>query len=595
MLQSGSLVYQAAVSAVLCALSPAGPGWASPPERTGQPNVVLILTDDQGWGDLRSHGNDKLDTPVLDRLAAAGARFDRFYVSPVCAPTRASLLTGRYHLRTGVAWVTRGLETMRSGEVTLAEAFQQAGYATACFGKWHNGAHYPHHPNGQGFDEFVGFCGGHWNNYFHTTLEHNGRPVQTEGYITDVLTDRALAFLDRQRERPFFCYVAYNAPHGPFQVPDRYFDKYKQRGLNDKDASVYGMCENIDDNVGRLLRKLEELNLTERTVVVFLTDNGPNGPRYNGGMRGTKSSVHEGGVRVPLFVRWPGHIPAGTTVRQIAAHIDLFPTLLELCGVPRPRTAPLDGVSLVPLLQGRTADWPDRMLFTFHSPRGQTSPAPGAVRTQRYRLVLNGKREELYDMSADPGQEKDVASQHPEVVQKLRAAYEACFKDATATPLERLPIPVGHEQARLVELPAPESYLHGSLTFKGRQGWANDWITGWHSTDDAVSWDLDVVRPGRYEVTVLYTCPEPDTGSKLQVEVGGQRLEGVLRQAHDPTPIPSPDRVPRGEVYEKVWAPFALGAVPLDKGRTRLVLKALTKPGKAVMDVKAVRLLRLEG
>jgi len=190
-----------------------------------RPNILLIMTDDQGWGDIRSHGNDVIETPVLDRLAASGARFERFFVSPVCAPTRASLLTGRYYLRTGVNGVTRGRETMRSEEVTLAEILQQAGYATGCFGKWHNGAHYPYHPNGQEFDEFLGFCAGHWNNYFDTTLDHNGKMGKVKGYISDVLSDAAMAFIERNRERPFFCYLPYNAPHSPWQLPDRYFDR----------------------------------------------------------------------------------------------------------------------------------------------------------------------------------------------------------------------------------------------------------------------------------------------------------------------------------------------------------------------------------
>jgi len=531
---------------------------------------------------------------VLDRLAADGVRFDRFYVSPVCAPTRASLLVGRYHLRTGVSWVTRGLETMRSAEVTLAEALKQAGYATGCFGKWHNGAHYPYHPKGRGFDEFLGFCAGHWNNYFNTQLDHNGKPIKTDGYITDVLTEAAIAFIEERRERPFFCYIPYNAPHGPFQVPERYFSKYKKRGFDDKNACVYGMIENIDDNVGRILRKLEELKLTEHTIVIFLTDNGPNGRRYNGGMRGTKGSVHEGGVRVPLFIRWPGHLEAGTTVREIAAHIDLLPTLMELCGVPMPETLPLDGVSLVPLLKGDAAGWTDRMIFTHQSRRGKAELAPGAVRTQRYRLVTYGKRYELYDMIADPGQTKDIAGQRPLVAKKLRTAYEAWFKDVTKSGIERLPIPLGYAQGNPVELPAPECYFQGNIAFKGRAGWANDWITNWRSTDDYVWWEIDVVRPGRYEVTLMYVCPKGDVGSKVRVEVGGKSVEGAIRRAHDPEPIPSPDRVRRGEVYEKVWAALTLGAVRLNTGRTRLVVRAVTKPGKAVMDLKAIRLMRLD-
>lgn len=567
---------------------------ADEPRKGGRPNVVLIMTDDQGWGDIHSHYNLKLDTPVLDKLAADGVRFDRFYVSPVCAPTRASLLTGRYHLRTGVSWVTRGLETMRSEEVTIAEALKQAGYATGCFGKWHNGAHYPYNPGGQGFDEFLGFCAGHWNNYFDTRLEHNGKQVKPRGYITDVLTDAAITFIEKHRHRRFFCYIPYNAPHGPFQVPDRYFNKYKKRGFDDKNACIYGMVENIDDNVRRILKKLDELELTGNTIVIFLTDNGANGRRYNSGMRGTKGSVHEGGVRVPLFIRWPGHIKPRANVEKIAAHIDLLPTVMDLCGVPMPETLPLDGVSLVPLLKGRTAGWPDRMIFTHQSRRGEVLPAPGALRTQQYRLVTYGKRYELYDMIADPSQKKNIGGRRPQVLKKLTAAYEAWFKDVTKNRIERLPIPVGHAKGNPVELPAPESYFHGNVTFKGRAGWANDWITNWQSTDDYVWWEIDVVHPGKYEVSLMYVCPEQDVGSKVRVEVGGQSAESVIRRAHDPDHIPSPDRVPRGEVYEKVWAPLTLGTLNLKKGRTRLYVKALAKQGRAVMDLKAVRLLRLD-
>ncbi len=316
-------------TAALC-----GAPFARAAESMRRPNILVILTDDQGWGDIHSHGNDTIVTPVLDRLASEGARFDRFYVSPVCAPTRAAFLTGRYYLRTGVDGVTHREEVMRSEERTLAEILKDAGYATGCFGKWHNGAQYPHHPNGQGFDEFFGFCAGHWNNYFDTTLERNGRPVETEGYINDVVTDAALDFIDAHADAPFFCYVPYNTPHSPFQVPDRYFDPFKEQGLDDTLACVYGMIKSIDDNVGRLLDRLESHGLADDTIVVFFGDNGPNTERYNGGMLGRKGSVHEGGVRNALFMRWPGHIPAGTEVKPIAAAIDLLPTLAELADVP---------------------------------------------------------------------------------------------------------------------------------------------------------------------------------------------------------------------------------------------------------------------
>ncbi|MEM8601781.1 MAG: arylsulfatase, partial [Bacteroidota bacterium] len=343
---------------------PVGADEAQADDDTVRPNVLLIMTDDQGWGDLRVHGNPDLDTPVLDALARESVRFDRFYVSSVCAPTRASLLTGRDHLRTGVQWVTGGLETMRPEEVTIAEVYRDAGYATGLFGKWHSGAHYPADPRGQGFETVFGFIAGHLNNYFDTDLLHSGELVETEGYITDVLTDAAINFIEAERDHPFFAYVPYNAPHSPFQVPDAYFDKYVERGFDARMASIYGMVENIDTNVGRLLAALDATGQAEQTIVVFLTDNGPNGVRYNGGMRGTKASVHEGGVRVPLFIRYPNQLPADHVVRPLAAHIDLLPTLAELSDVPLPDSLDLDGRSLAPLMRDAvpSADWPERRL-----------------------------------------------------------------------------------------------------------------------------------------------------------------------------------------------------------------------------------------
>jgi len=584
------------------------PVQAKSPSKPQSPNVLLIMTDDQGWGDVHSHGNDKIDTPVQDKLAADGARFNRFYVSPVCAPTRASLLTGRYHLRTGTSWVTHTLETMRPEEVTLAELLKQNGYTTGCFGKWHNGAHYPSHPNGQGFDEFFGFCGGHLVNYFDPKLEHNGRPVQAKGYITDILTDKAIEFMETNKDRPFFCYVPYNAPHSPFQVPDRYFEKYKKRGFDNKNACIYGMIENIDDNLGRLLRKLDELKLAEKTMVIFLTDNGPNGQRYNGHMKGAKGSAHEGGVRVPLFIRWPGHINAGTKVQQLSAHIDLLPTIVELCGLPESKTLPLDGISLVPLLKGKIAAWPQRTLFTIHTIRGDVSQALTGVRTPRYRLVKERKDWELYDMISDPNQTTDIAGDNPAVVDKLRKTYEEWIQNVTAKGIDRRPIPVGYPEWPTVEMPAPDCYIHGNIKFAHRIGWATDWVTRWESKDDYVWWEIDVVKSGTFEVTLLYTCPAEDVGSKLCVEVvpaehghtsadhAMRRVEAVIDKAYNPALVPSPDRVEsRGNSpYEKTWALLKMGTLKLDKGQAKLNVKALTIKGKQVCDLKAVRLQRVD-
>ena len=578
------------------------PGCAfSGPVSTGnqpdrRPNVLLIMTDDQGWGDLHSHGNDKIDTPVLDKLGTEGARFDRFFVSPVCAPTRAGLLTGRYHLRTGTHGVTRGRENMRADEVTIAEVFKAADYSTGCFGKWHNGSNWPYHPNAQGFDEFVGFCAGHWNNYFDTHLEHNGTPIKTTGYITDVLTDFAISFIQKNKHRPFFCYLPYNAPHSPFQVPDEYFDKYKARGLNDPLACVYGMCENLDDNIGRLLKSLDYMKLTQNTIVIFLTDNGPQTDRYNSGMKGRKGSVHEGGIRVPCFFRWPDQIEAGVTIEQIASNIDLLPTIVDLCGVKMPKTLPLDGVSVAPLLAGKTANWPDRMIFTFRSRDRLVSKVSGSVRTQRWRAVTDRGKWELYDMTADPDQKKNVAQNYPNVIEKLSTAYEKIRADVTKDGFD-LPIHVGYPQWPLVVLPGHEAhfktYAGGGISYVNQYGWANDWITNWTDIRAYQWWDVKVVDSGRFEITLMYICRAGDIGAKVRVEIAGQKVGGIIARAHDPEPVYSPDRVPRGEVVEKVWAPLKLGTVNLKPGPAKLIVRALTKPGEMVLDLKAVHLKRI--
>ncbi|MBN2448892.1 MAG: arylsulfatase [Lentisphaeria bacterium] len=569
---------------------------ASSPER---PNVLLILTDDQGYGDIRSHGNPMVDTPTMDRLADEGARFDRFYVSPLCAPTRAALLTGRYHLRTGVWGVTRGQEVMRAAEITVARIFRDAGYATGCFGKWHNGEHYPHHPNGKGFDEFVGFCAGHWCNYFDTELEHNGAPIRTEGFISDFLTDAALGFIAANRSRPFLCYLPFNAPHGPFQVPDRYFDKYAAAGLNAKDATVYGMCENVDDNIGQLLDRLEQLGLENRTIVLFMTDNGPNGQRYNGGMRGVKGSVHEGGHRVPLFVRWPGRIRPGTFVTELAAHIDILPTLADLCNVPIPGGLALDGMSLRPLLEGSAAEWPERTIFTHRAAydgRECPGPAEGAVRTKTHRCVYTHRGYELYDMLADPAETTDLANSRPEILAELSRTYERMFRDCTAgQDFTRMAVPIGVEEwPQPVYLQAPLADLAGGVAFRGEHGWSHDWLVGWTSTAAEASWRIAVSREGTYEIAIMYTCPEEETGSRLRVEVAGAAVEVSVDKAHDPPPISSPDRVPRIEVLEKEWGALICPPLFLPIGAQRIRVHPVHVSGVAALELKALRLRRVD-
>ncbi len=558
-----------------------------------RPNVLLIMTDDQGWGDLARNGNEALETPVIDALASRSVRFDRFYVSPVCAPTRSALLTGRYPMRTGVWGVSWRHEVMRADEVTLAEAFRAAGYATACLGKWHNGVQYPNNPQGQGFGEFFGFLGGQTNDYFDTILEHNGREVRTEGYITDVLTDAALRFIDTNSDRPFLCYLPYNVVHTPWMVPDRYFDTDAARGLDPATACAYGMIANLDENIGRLLAKLEERDLSRRTIVVFLTDNGPNGRRYNGGMRGTKASVHEGGVRVPCFISWPGQLPPHD-VRQVAAHIDLFPTLVDLCGIPMPRTKPLDGSSLVPLLRGEATEWPDRAIITVQAGR-QAGNLKGAVRTNRHRFVREKGDAMLFDMVADPAQKRDVAADHPEVVDHLASILDGFLAEVRPASMGTPPIPVGFEEAPRVVLPTTEAELSGELAYANVSGYSEDWVVGWDAEDETIAWDLDVVRAGRFEVEMLYACPPEAIGSKVRLEVGSSLLDFAIERAFDEGTFERPERQKADEPrLDRVFDARPVGTIALPEGRVRLTLRALAIPGPIVCELDGLRLRRVD-
>src|SRR4051812_18956907 len=420
-----------------------------------KPNIVILLADDQGWGDLSLNGNTNLRTPQIDALGRAGAVLERFFVCPVCAPTRAEFLTGRYHSRAGVRGVSTGQERMNLDERTLAETFLAAGYATGAFGKWHNGSQWPYHPNARGFQEYYGFTSGHWGEYFDPPLEHNGQPVRGRGYIADDLTDHALEFIEKNQARPFLCYVPFNTPHSPFCVPDEYWNKSRDRPVEMRARDektedlattrcVLAMCENLDVNVGRVLRRLDELKLADNTIVIYFSDNGPNSERWNGGMKGRKGTTDEGGVRAPFVIRWPGKIAPGTRVKEIAGAIDLLPTLANLAGVPLLSTKPLDGRDLSPLLLGAARDWPDRMIFSQQN--GKVS-----VRTQRHRLDAQGA---LFDMESDPGQRQDIGLQQPELVAQLREAVAAFRAEALPTGRDERPYPVGYSEFPMTPLPA---------------------------------------------------------------------------------------------------------------------------------------------
>jgi len=553
-----------------------------------KPNILLILADDMGWGDLRCHGNDKLATPSLDRLRTQSVELEHFHVSPVCSPTRSSLLTGRHHARLNVINTSDGLEVMHGGETTLAEALKSAGYVSGCFGKWHNGSNHPSTARGQGFDEFFGFSGGFFPNYFDPQLEHNGVNTSTKGFITDVLADAAMRFIERNKARPFFCYVPFNACHSPMQAPQDLFEKYRSLGLEPKDAAVYAMIENLDRNVGRMLQKLDQLGLAGNTIVLFTTDNGPNTARYNGGMRGGKGSVFEGGLRVPCFLRWPDKLKAGSRITQITQHVDVLPTLLELADVPLPKGAPLDGLSLVPLLQGKASSWPQRTLFDITGRGGKDGDPireyPGTARTPTHRWVHDGKQAMLFDLRNDPGEKTNLAAQQPELAAALQKDYLDWFHEVTAATggkVARFPITVTEGTDLLI----PNAARIGGARLFGK-GWDYDWAT-FPTPTAAMAWRLEVPQAARYEVSVVHTAKT--TGGEIRITVGDTAARSTVTTVYDPPEIPRRDLIPRWEVPDKVFKPLDVGIVAIPAGSHDLQVTAA--PG---IEIQAVRLKRLK-
>jgi arylsulfatase len=438
----------------------ATPGQAAPEEGDApgalrQPNIILVMTDDQGYGDLGCHGHPFLKTPNLDKLYAQSTRFTDFHVSPTCAPTRAALMSGLAPFKNGVTHTVLERERMALSSTTIAEVLRSAGYTTGIFGKWHLGDATPYQPQQRGFDEvFIHGAGGigqrypgsqsdaPGTSYFDPIIKHNEKFVQTEGYCTDVFFRQALGWIRSQStkttgRKPFFAYLPTNVPHSPHVVAQRYSDLFLGQCESPQDAFL-GMIVNLDENIGRLMEQLDAWELTGNTLLIFMTDNGSakGAEIYNAGMRGGKGSVHEGGARVPLFLRLPGWTQAGLDIETMTRHYDLFPTLAEIGGAALPENLELDGRSLVPLLRDPQAPWPERYLF-FHSGRWPKAGAPGkfgqgdpnpdhakhknfAVRDEKWRLV-NGS---LYDLQNDPGETTDTAAQHPATASRMLAAYD---------------------------------------------------------------------------------------------------------------------------------------------------------------------------
>ncbi len=501
------------------------------------PNVLLICCDDLAYGDLACHGNPWVRTPRLDALFGESVRLTRYYSGPMCSPARACLMTGRYNYRTGVVDTSAGRAMMHPDEVTVAEVLSGAGYATGLFGKWHLGDAYPLRPMDQGFGEAVWHRAGtivqaetlEENGYFDPLLLHGGRVQKYAGYCTDIFATEAMRFIGEHRARPFFAYLAFNCPHTPLQVDEAWAEPYRRMGLPETFARIYGMVENIDANVGRVLDHLAELGLADDTIVIFTSDHGPcpsarheGRDRYNAGLRDRKGSVYDGGLRVPCFVRWPARLRGPAAVERIAHPIDMLPTLADASGVSPPPGVALDGVSLLPLLTGKigAADWPDRHLF-FQLDRMADVPrryGNYAVVTQRHKLLPDrpGRSvrlspdhgDELYDLLADPAEQHDLAAQQPELVASLRGAYDRWFDDVASSR--------GFEPPRIV-LDTPD----GSATVLSRQDWRGPGRV--HMQDHELgTWMVEISAPGVFDVTLR--IPRLAEAQALGVAFGGVQL-----------------------------------------------------------------------
>jgi len=508
-----------------------------------RPNVVLVITDDQGYGDLSCHGNPVLKTPHLDKLHSESVRLTDYHVAPTCSPTRAALITGHWSNRTGVWHTIMGRSMLRDNEVTIGKILGDGGYHTAMFGKWHLGDNYPYRPEDRGFQEVLRHGGGgvgqtpdYWDNaYFDGSYFHNGKAVPVKGFCTDVFFDYAKRFIRKVKddEKPFFIYLCTNAPHGPMHSPEKSSAPYKKQGVNV--ANFFGMISNIDDNVGAMREFLKKEGLTDNTIFIFTTDNGTSsGARvFNDGMRGAKGSEYDGGHRVPFFIHWPkGGLTGGRDVDMITSYVDIVPTLISYCDVPAPKGVKFDGVNIRPLIEGKARSWPDRILVTdSQRVRDPIKWRKSAVMTDQWRLV-NGK--ELFDINADPGQKTNLAKRHPKVVSRLAKFYEAWWQELVPTFGQPTAIYLGH--------PAP---MANPVTLTCHD-WIADGSTPWNQRhirnaekkpSNTGFWAVDIKTTGEYTVELRRWPKETDRAITADLEAGAN-VPGVKAfRAHPGKPF----------------------------------------------------------
>ena len=540
-------------------------------ENSGRkPNVILIMTDDMGYGDVGINGNTMLKTPHLDELATQSVRMTDFHVDPTCAETRAALMTGRYSCRTGVWHTINGRSILREDELTMAEVFEHNGYATGIFGKWHLGDNYPFMPWHRGFQESLIHGGGGvtqtpdlWrNDYYDDTYFRNGKPEPQKGYCTDVFFDATLEFVNQNRDKPFFAYLATNAAHGPYLCPDKFSQPYLDQGVEKTMSAFYGMIASIDENVGKLCKKLTEWDLDRDTILIFMSDNGTARGMlkpaalekgyawtgFNGGFSGTKSSNQEGGHRIPFFVRWPaGKIGGGKENATLTSHFDLLPSFIDMCELKMPREVKFDGQSLKELWltpDGET-DLTNRTLVV-HSQRVET-PVKWkrcSVMKQNWRLI-NGKY--LYDLETDRAQKKDISKQHPKIVAELRSSYDAWWDSVSEKFSQYVRIPLGSQAEPDVLLTC-----HDWHATEGEVPWNQGKIRSDLSSNGF--WAVDVMQPGKYEITLRVRptgVKYKFKSGKARIKVGEQEQQVSIEEGQDA--ITMSIDLPAGPALLQTW------------------------------------------
>ncbi len=497
----------------------------SPAQEAAPPNVVIVITDDQGYGDLSCMGNPVLKTPNLDDLYRDSVRLSNYHVSPTCSPTRAALQTGHWTNRTGVWHTIMGRSMLRENEITIGQMFKDAGYATGMFGKWHLGDNYPFRPEDRGYTEVLRHGGGgvgqtpdYWDNaYFDGSYWHNGRPVPVKGFCSDVFFDYAKQFIKDQKEagKPFLAYISTNAPHGPMHSPEKYSQPYSEQPKNV--ANFFGMIANIDDNVGKLRRFLDQQGLSDNTIFIFTTDNGTSsgGKVFNAGMRGQKGSEYDGGHRVPFFAHWPqGKLTGGRDIEPVTAHVDVLPTLLDLCHVDKHPDVRFDGVSIAPLFRNdKEMEWGDRILVTdSQRVKDPIKWRKSAVMTDRWRLV-NGKQ--LFDMENDPGQKKDVAAENPQVVKRLTDFYDNWWNELEPTFSQPSQIYLGHPAENPARLTSHDWITTGTTPWN--QAHVRRALNGPANTG---YWNVNVAAAGPYTIELRRWPREVDQAIDASLPAG---------------------------------------------------------------------------